>query len=92
MTEAIALVLLKMLLAEAPGVVLAILRSAGLVGDDAGHAIDKMKRASDVLITNPMTAMKRSREADAIREYVDANPAHSGSAKVELPPEYEDDP
>lgn len=61
MTEAVALVLLKMLLAEAPGVVLAILRSAGLVGDDAGHAIDKMKRASDVLVVNPMVVARAAR-------------------------------
>lgn len=76
MTEAVALVLLKMLLAEAPGVVLAILRSAGLVGDDAGHAIDKMKRASDVLVVNPMVVARANRHPD---------PAQSDF----FPPEYE---
>lgn len=55
MTEAIALHLLRLLLAEAPGVLLWVLRKAGIVPDDSGHApIEKMRRASDVLVTNPM--------------------------------------
>jgi hypothetical protein len=65
MTEAIALALLKMLLAEAPGVVLWVLRKAGLVPDDAGHApIENMRRAADVLVINPMIKAHRERPRD----------------------------
>lgn len=64
MTEAIAVSLLKLLLAEAPGVVLAVLRAAGLIDDSDGYApIEKMRRASDVLVTNPMVKARRERVA-----------------------------
>ena len=67
MTEAIALALLKMLLAEAPGVVLWVLRKAGLVPDDAGHApIENMRRAADVLVVNPMVKAAEGRRARVI--------------------------
>lgn len=75
MTEAIALALLKMLLAEAPDVILWVLRQAGLVPDDSGRSpIESMKRASDVLVTNPMVKAKAARD-----------PAQSDF----FPPEYE---
>ena len=82
MTEAIALALLKMLLAEAPGVVLWVLRKAGLVPDDAGHSttIEPMRRAADILVTNPMVAAKEKREKE-----------RRVAEEVVTPPEYSED-
>lgn len=85
MTEAIALALLKMLLAEAPDVILWVLRKSGLVPDDSGRApIESMKRASDVLVVNPMVKARAARVT--ISESVDEDPAHSDYT----PPEYEE--
>lgn len=62
MTEAIAIALLKLLLNEAPGVVLWVLRKAGLVPDNATHSgtIEPMRRVADVMSSNPMHAVRRA--------------------------------
>lgn len=61
MTESIAIALLKLLLAEAPGVILWVLRQAGLVPNDATHSntIEPMRRVADVMATNPMHKVRR---------------------------------
>jgi hypothetical protein len=77
MSEAIALALLKMLLAEAPGVVLWVLRKAGLVPDDASHSdtIEPMRRVADIMDVNPMHKVRRAPRDPASGDY--------------FPPEYE---
>jgi hypothetical protein len=79
MSEAIALALLKMLLAEAPGVVLWVLRKAGLVPDDASHSdtIEPMRRVADIMDVNPMHKVRRPR------------PSIDPASGDYFPPEYE---